>query len=192
MNAEERILRTLYIKIVLSGCAAFILGILAAYMSGNWKTLLLGILVLGGFLFTFFSARMDVKKGNIVSVYAQCCGQVKSARTKIKPSGRVTYRFITQTANEFGVFDEEEGNAVSLYIKADEGKFLEGELYCLLFRKNDSAVYNEKNLMTYGSVPSDILSFSVTDSDGEAPENKSSQNAKLIQFASNQEDSDEE
>lgn len=192
MNAEGKILRALYIKIVLSGCAAFVLGVLAAYMSGNWKTLLLGVLVLGGFLFTFFSARMDVKKGNVVSVYAQCCGQVRSTRTKMKSPGRMTYRFITQAASEYGVFDEGEEETASLYIGAEEGKFLEGEMYCLLFRKDDSAVYNEKNLMTYGAVPSDILSFSVMDSDEETPSGETSQDAKLIRFTSNRKNDDEE
>ena len=55
-----------------------------------------------------------------------------------------TYRFLAKS---------NEDNADSLYIKAERGKYREGETYCLLFREVPSGEYNEKNLLTYGIIP---------------------------------------
>lgn len=53
MSIEDKILQRLYIKIIVAGIAALILGVVAAILSRNWQTLLLGGVVLAGFLYTF-------------------------------------------------------------------------------------------------------------------------------------------
>ena len=44
MSIEDKILQRLYIKIIVAGIAALILGVVAAILSRNWQTLLLSLI----------------------------------------------------------------------------------------------------------------------------------------------------
>lgn len=167
MSIEDKILQRLYIKIIVAGIAALILGVVAAILSKNWQTLLLGGVVLAGFLYTFFAARNNVKKGNVISIYAQCfdATEYRSWVGK-RAQKRTTYRFVAQAQST--PFDGDDELMANLFIRADIGKFNIGETYCLLFRKNPEEMYNEESLMTYGAVPPDVLSFSTTNGDNDA------------------------
>lgn len=175
---EEKIIQRLYFKIVLAGTAGALLCIVASFLAGTWSTLWFGGFVLIGVTFTALSIRRDVKRGHVVSVYAECYESIGGKSfVKQVANSRITYRFITKSVNPI-LFDEDDDDdaAISLYIKGERGKFREGELYCLLFRKALNNAYNEQNLLTYGAVQPDIMSFAADDGiDGQIAVQKTAQ-----------------
>lgn len=141
---ERNILRRLYIKIIAATMAAISLCVAASWITHQWSNLWFAVLALIGFGYTFYSVYNAQRKGQIVSIQALCIGTMDTGSVLSKAQKMRTYRFLAKS---------NEDDADSLYIKAERGKYREGETYCLLFREVPSGEYNEKNLLTYGIIP---------------------------------------
>lgn len=141
---ERNILRRLYIKIIAAAMAAISLCVAASWITHQWSNLWFAALALVGFGYTFYSVYNAQRKGQIVSIQALCIGTMDTNSVLSKAQKMRTYRFLAKS---------DEDDADSLYIKAERGKYREGETYCMLFRKVPSGEYNEKNLLTYGIIP---------------------------------------
>ena len=149
---ERKIIRFLYIKIIAAAIAAISLCVVASWVTNVWSNLWLAVLMLLGFGYTLFSVYSAEQKGQIVSIQATCIGAMDIESVFDKMHKNRTYRFIAESNMS---------ETDSLYIQAERGKFREGETYCLLFRKNPSGTFNEKNLLTYGAIPPDFGAESV-------------------------------
>lgn len=141
---EQNILRRLYMKTIAAAIAAISLCIAASIATKIWSGLWLVLMAIAAFGYTLFMIRYDEKKGNIIGIRGECIGPMEEDKFLTKVKKQKTYRFIARS---------EEDEASSLYIKADAGKFREGEVYYLLFKKSPTNEYNEKNLLTYGIIP---------------------------------------
>lgn len=141
---ERNIIRRLYMKIIAAAMAAISLCVAASWITHQWSNLWFAALALVGFGYTFYSVYSAQSKGQIVSIQALCIGPTDTESVLSRAQKIRTYRFLAKS-------DVDETD--SLYIKAEKGKYREGETYCLLFRKAPSGEFNEKNLLTYGIVP---------------------------------------
>lgn len=141
-------------KIILASVCAVILAMVTIALTDiAWQAVLLMlVLVLVSFASTFMSLKKAVAEGKIVAVYGNCISRENAKNMMGKTQRNMfSYRFIsvaaTDNPKENAVAEDE---VASFYIKGEKGKFVEGESYCLLFKKYDNGEdYSESNLIGY-------------------------------------------
>lgn len=145
--SDKQVLHRLYFKYVGAGILGVALCVLASSMSHVWRNLLFIPVIVLAITASIVQLNINMKKGNIVAIQAECMGEANSETFRDKFTTTRTYRFLV---------DDSEDAAGSIYIRIDRNKFRAGERYCLLFRKDPEGKYTERNLLTYGVINPDV------------------------------------
>ena len=166
----ESIMSKSLAKIILATVCAVPLAIVTIFFTEIpwWGVLVMLALVLASFANTYFELKKAFANGDIVAVYGNCIS-VENATNFVGKTQKniLSYRFISLAQNEDAqdenVRDE---NVASFYIKGEKGKFVEGESYCFLFKKNgDTDTFNEGNLIGYETIKTSPVTISTTETD---------------------------
>lgn len=150
-------------KIILAAVCAVLLAIVTILITDIawWMILVMLFLVLASFANTYIGLKKAFANGEVVAVYGNCASIESAVNFIGKPQCKIfSYRFISLAEGD----DDARDDAASFYIKGEKGKFVEGESYCFLFKKNkDTDVFNEKNLIGYEVTKTSPVAISTSD-----------------------------
>lgn len=177
-------------KIILASVFAVVLAMITIALTNiAWQAVLLMLaLVLVDFMGTFISLKKSVAEGDIVAVYGNCISQECAKNIMGKTQKKMfSYRFISMASMENSKEGEElDDEVASFYIKGEKGKFVEGESYCLLFKKNNSEEnYSESNLVGYEVVKTSPVAIPLTENNDVGSANAQVSQEDTTQAANN-------
>lgn len=146
----QSIIKKMLAKIILAAACAVLLAIITIFITDItwWMVLIMLFLVLVSFANTYIELKKAFTNGEVVAIYGNCVSIESAANFIGKPQRKFfSYRFISLAESDD---DAKDDSVASFYIKGEKGKFVEGESYCLLFKKNKGTnEFNEKNLIGY-------------------------------------------
>ena len=144
-KTEQKLLRKLYTRNIFAAMIAVLLCGAAIIISGNWKNLILGIAAVGWIAWSTGMIYLDSKKNNLEVIYAQ---SVASEMTKSPLENHKVLYHLVAPSRQQGV-----QQGVSIYIEAKPGKFRNGIVYALLFKRRIDGYYNESNFLCCLDLP---------------------------------------
>ncbi len=202
----ESIMTKSFTKIIFAAVCAILLSIVTVLVTDIawWVALIMLIAVLASFSSTYIELKKAFENGDIVAVYGHCVSIENAVNLIGKTQRKVfSYRFISLAEGDSEASDDD---VASFYIKGEKGKFVEGESYCLLFKKNakDADMFNEGNLIGYEITKTSPVAVSASEIDedeaevGEEPtENEyvadeSAASSKILYFSPKQKEKEDE
>lgn len=173
----ESIMTKTFARIILAAICAVLLAIVTVFITDLawWMVVIMLLLVLASFANTYIELKKAFTNGEVVAVYGNCAS-IESAVNFVGKTQRkmFSYRFISLAESDDDTYDD---NVASFYIKGEKGKFVEGESYCLLFKKNkDTDMFNEKNLIGYEATKTSPVAISASAADEDEAEVAATEN----------------
>lgn len=155
----ESIIKKTLGKIMLAAIGAILLAAVTIVVTDIawWTILMMLILVLASFVNTYIELNKSFINGDIVAVYGSCIS-IEGYENFMGKTQKNTfsYRFVSLADD-----GESEDAVASFYIKGKKGEFIEGESYCLLFRKkNKEMELSDSNLIGYEIIKTNPVTIS--------------------------------